>query len=227
MNPWGELPGDLDPVARDRIDRYFALLADECTRHNLTADPAERWVARHLADAFALPPQNGRFADVGAGAGFLGVLLAIRDPALSMRLIESQGKRARFLATVVAELGLARVVVDQRRAETCGRDPALRDVHDGVVARALAPPAVTAELVLPLVRNGGRAWLWLGSDGARALEGEVPLDRLGARLGDVTEYRLPGDERPRFLARIDKVARTDGRYPRRDGVPAKEPLARA
>ena len=223
---WGALPDELGDEVRERLEAYLARLAEARTRFNLIGDPPERWVARHVRDALTLAGAvgEGPLVDVGSGAGLPGLVLAILDPARAVRLVESNRKRAAFLGDCARALGLERVVVDDRRAERVGRDPACRERHAVAVARALSAPPVGAELLLPLVEVGGVAWLQLSADDARAFPGAAAA-ALGGEVGQPQLYALPGDdEGARALLPLHKRARTPERYPRREGVPARRPL---
>jgi 16S rRNA (guanine527-N7)-methyltransferase len=181
-------------------------------------DPGEA-AARHVVDALdglpavdAAPP--GALADVGSGGGLPGLVLATVRPEREMHLIEATARKAAFIAQAVGQLGV-RVQIHARRSEVLGRGE-LRDACACVVARALAPPPVAAELCLPLCRPGGRIVLWSrerGSDelafAARALAGQVLVP-----------------ECPGVLV-VGKLGATPERFPRRPGMAAKRPLAAA
>lgn len=225
MDLWGALPDSLDPAVAERVAGYFAALA--ASPHNMLGDPPERWVARHLADALALAEHvaEGPLVDVGSGAGLPGLVLAMLAPEREVRLVESRAKRVDFLRETAVALGLTRVSVDHRRAEHVGRDEALRERFAVAVARALAKPIVAAELLLPLVRVGGAAWLHLSLADAESLaSASASLASLGAVAREPLRYQLVGDAQPRALLALDKREASDPRYPRREGLPGRRPL---
>ena len=152
-------------LAAGELDRLALLVGMVCaTPVGVTSirDPAEA-AARHVLDALAgLPAVDaappGPLADVGSGGGLPGLVLALVRPTRETHLIEATARKAAFIAEAARELGLT-VHVHAERSEDLGRG-ALRDACACVVARALAPPAVAAELCLPLCRPGGRLVLW-------------------------------------------------------------------
>jgi len=178
-----------------------------------------------LARALAGEPPPTTLLDVGTGAGFPALPVAIAWPALHVHALESTAKKCAFLREAAAALGIAsRFTVHERRAEEAGRDPALRDRMDVVTARAVAALPVLLELSLPFVRPGGLFVAWKTR---KALEEELPaseaaIRELGGALVDVVDGGVPG--RDASLVRVRKVATTPERYPRRTGVPEKRPL---
>jgi 16S rRNA (guanine527-N7)-methyltransferase len=140
-------------------------------------------------------------------------------------LVESTGKKARFLEHAVALLGLEGVTIDTRRAETIGRADSHRESYDIAVARAVADLAVLAEYMLPLVGVGGRALALKGAGVEAEVAGaEHAVTLLGGAISAVEPYTLPGIQETRHLVIIEKVEATPERYPRRVGAPAKRPL---
>lgn len=220
------------PLSDEEISRltaHFQLVAAWSARARLTAitRPAEA-AKLHILDSLlclrAGIPDRASVVDVGSGAGFPGIPLAIVRPDLSVVLLEPAARKAAFLEMAAAALHLA-VRVEAVRAEDAGRDPRRRERFDVGVARAVAPLPVLCELILPLVRVGGKAVLLKGP----SVRTELPQGRAAARRlgGDgepqVIEALLPGGVR-RSLVVIGKVAATPAAYPRRAGVPARHPL---
>ena len=201
------------------LRRYAELLAGAHASVTSIRDPAELWEV-HIDDALTAVPvieslAAGELVDVGSGGGSpaipLGIVLQI-----PVTMVESVARKAAFLRDTCAELGVDAEVV-RERAEEFGRDTG-RDRYPLATARALAPPAVAAELALPLVRTGGHLVLWTGE-----LDREA-LDRAAAELAaKVVDERLTGDRRRLLVLR--KLAPTPGRFPRRTGVAARRPLA--
>jgi 16S rRNA (guanine527-N7)-methyltransferase len=201
------------------LRRYAELLAGAHASVTSIRDPAELWDV-HIEDALTAVPviealDATDLVDVGSGGGSpaipLGIVLGI-----PVTMVESVSRKAAFLRETCTELGLDADIVPER-AEEFGR-LAGRDRYALATARALAPPAVAAELTLPLVRPGGHLVLWTGTIDRAALE------RAAAELAaEVVEERQTGDRRRLVVLR--KLAPTPERFPRRTGVAARRPLA--
>ncbi|CAB1130274.1 Ribosomal RNA small subunit methyltransferase G [Candidatus Hydrogenisulfobacillus filiaventi] len=209
----------LEPQVWEQLTAYVA--AVRAAPFNLTAwEETDLWF-KGVADSLAgLAVWNGAgpAADIGSGNGQPGLVLAIARPEASWVLVEARTKRAAFLAAVVRELGLAaRVeVVPERAEEWLRHRPAGAAT---VVARALGPLAVTAELTVPAARPGGRILLWRGPEAGREVEAAAAwLARLGARPERLWSYALPAGRGHRVLVALHKVAETPDRYPRRGGA---------
>jgi 16S rRNA (guanine527-N7)-methyltransferase len=206
---------DLAPADLDRL----ALLVERVcsTPVGVTAirDPAEA-ATRHVVEALAGLPAvdaapHGALADVGSGGGLPGLVLAVVRPERAVHLIEATARKASFIAQTAAAMGL-QVEVHPERSEDLARG-GLRDAFACVVARALAPPPVAAELCLPLCRPGGRAVLW-----SRDPAGDELAFAAAALLARVVAPECPG------VLVIAKLAATPERFPRRPGMAAKRPL---
>jgi 16S rRNA (guanine527-N7)-methyltransferase len=200
-------------------------------KFNLTAiRDTESIRTKHFLDSFscvlawkASPPS--RLIDVGTGAGFPGIPLKILYPHLKLTLVESVGKKAMFCQQIVRVLGLEHVEVVQTRAEDLGQDPQHREKYDWAVARAVASLNVLSEYLIPLVKVGGIILAQKGESGpAEAQSAEKVMELLGGKLRQLIPVNLPGVADDRYLVVVDKVAATPPKYPRKPGIPAKQPL---
>ncbi len=215
-----------DPGDVDRFSQYLERLLDANTRFNLTAirDPDQAWT-RHILDSLTLMPMLAALdaaepiADVGSGGGAPGLVLAIALPELRFTLIESTGKKARFLEETADALGLSNVGILTSRAEDAGRDAALRDHYAAATARALGPLRVALELVMPLVRPGG-VGLFIKGEKAQAeiRDATSALDRLRCSVADLVATPTG------TIVVIEKEAPTPRDFPRRPGEPKRDPL---
>ena len=226
-------------VSRDaaaRLDIYASLLVEWNQKMNLTAitDP-EGIVLKHFADSLTalplLPETKGcSLIDVGTGAGFPGVPLAILRPDIRLTLLDSLNKRLVFLKELCAAIEVP-VTLIHARAEEGGRRPELREQFDVAIARAVAALPTLCEYCLPFVRVGGRFIAMKGPDGeAELAAAEKALSLLGGQTDQVERIRLPkapltGEETvERRLIVIQKVDPTPAKYPRPSAKISKAPL---
>ena len=205
-------------------------------RTNLTTVTGLETVqSRHFLDsltvALAVPSELAgapMVMDAGAGAGFPGVPLKLAFPSIRLTLVDSASKKSAFLKHLVKALGLKQTKVVTARLEEAGRDPGLREAFGVVVARAVARLPVLAELTLPLCAMGGTVVCQKGESIEEELTGSrAAVDVLGGEIADVTRVDLPELGQRRSLVVLRKVRPTPERYPRRPGMPAKRPIARA
>ncbi|MDC3378709.1 16S rRNA (guanine(527)-N(7))-methyltransferase RsmG [Planctomycetota bacterium] len=208
------------------LQRFRELVIETNAVTNLTRITAEpEFVEKHVFDGLlGLPHLQGEtLVDVGTGLGVPGIPLALAQPGLRVVLVESIQKKAAFLSMALRALELTGAV-HAERAEDVGRGP-LREHADTAVIRAVGPLATCLELVLPLLRVGGRAVLYRGPDPSDA---ELEIARaVGPTLGggavDVHDHVLPGGAGRRLIV-VAKESATPDKFPRRAGVPAKRPL---
>ena len=210
---------------------YEKELIEWNSKFNLTAiRDSESIRTKHFLDSIScvlawkmnLP---NRLIDIGTGAGFPGIPLKILYPNLKLTLAESVGKKSRFCQHIVDVLGLENVDVIQARAEELGQNADRREKYDWAVARAVANLNVLSEYLLPLVRVGGTMLAQKGESGpAEAQSAENAMKILGGKLKQLIPVNLPGIADDRYLILVDKVAATPPKYPRKPGIPTKQPL---
>lgn len=225
----------VDRETSEKLAVYHRLLLEWNTRMDLTAVTSEEeMLDRHYVDSLAalaqpgLLPVRGTLIDVGTGAGFPGMPLAIACPELQVTLLDAQRKRLNFLQAVVDALGLQNVTLCHSRAEDGGRSPALREHFDVAVARAVAALPVLAEYLLPYVRVGGLALCWKGPAVREELpQGQRAAALLGARVETPIPVTFPGRDWEHVLLPMRKEAKTLRQYPRKAGTPGREPLGAA
>jgi 16S rRNA (guanine527-N7)-methyltransferase len=215
----------------EQFAAYEACLIDWNEKISLTAIREPRDIRRrHFLDSLACVTVTGSLdeqslIDIGSGAGFPGLPLKILFPELELTLVDSVAKKMRFLEHVVNELRLRRVTFVVDRAEAIGQDAAFREQYDWAAARAVAELRVLVEYLLPLCRVGGQALAQKGESAMTEVAAASPaIAALGGGEAQVSTVRLPGMSQVHHLVVIPKLRPTDGRYPRRPGIPAKRPL---
>lgn len=210
----------------DVLTRYVGRLLEVNQRMNLTAvrDAEGVWI-RHVFDSLTLKPvlkgdAGQRGLDLGSGGGFPGIPLAVVRPDIEWVLVDSVGKKAKFLEETAGWLGLGNVGVSMERAEVLGRDAGYREQFHVVTARAVARLPTLLELTVPLLRVKGRLLAMKGQQGEQELaESRRAMELLGVSVR--RNEASPGGGR---LLVFRKQEATAGRFPRAVGVPGKEPL---
>jgi 16S rRNA (guanine527-N7)-methyltransferase len=226
-----ELRLSVTEAQADQLARFAALVEEGNRQQNLTRITSpEEMAVKHFVDSLSLflvdlPHSGARFLDVGTGAGFPGIPLAICRPQWDVVLLDSLRKRLAFLESAMNVLGLNNVSTLHARAEDAARNPAYRDSFDVVVSRAVARLPVLLELCLPFVKVGGVFVAMKGS----GVEDEVEesgnaLAELNGRVRATIELSLPAGYGQRTLVVVEKTGRTKQMFPRRAGIPAKQPL---
>lgn len=218
----------LDTAAVPQLERYAALLLEKNKVMNLTAITGEQDVATlHLLDCAALLAQadmRGKTViDVGTGAGFPGMVLAIQEPSAQFTLLDSLGKRVDFLREVCEQLGLKNVTCVHARAEEFASGH--RERFDIATSRAVAQLNVLSELTLPLVKVGGLfAAMKSTSTDEEIAAARSSIAQLGGQLAGCTDYPVPETDVIHRIVRIEKVRPTPKQFPRAFARIKKAPL---
>lgn len=226
---WG-LPIDGD--RRRSLLEFAHVLASYDRANVIGSRDVDRILVAHVLDSlscFLYRPllHAGRFADVGSGGGLPGIPIKIVMPDLETTLVESTGKKARFLQYAIDGLSLQGTEVANTRVEDLAWTQAHRGKYDIVTSRAVARLSVVAEYCVPLLKVGGRAISMKSrlepdefSEGSRAVE------TLGAKIAEIIPVPLLPEigEKERNLVILEKVKETPARYPRRSGTATKRPL---
>jgi 16S rRNA (guanine527-N7)-methyltransferase len=212
---------------RDQLDTVLRRLAADDRAPTSVRDPG-RAVEVHLADSLValeldVVQTAGRIADLGAGAGFPGLALAVALPQGEISLVEAQMRRCAFIEGLRVSLGLANARVVCARAEEWAEGVGTNDL---VVARALAPQAVVVEYAAPLLRVGGFLVDWRGRrNRVEESSGALAAEQLGMELADISRVEPYAGARNHHLHLYLKVEETPEGFPRRAGMARKRPLA--
>lgn len=215
--------------------KYYELLIQWNTFMNLTAiTEFDEVIKKHFVDSISLikampeiKEKELRIIDVGTGAGFPGIPLKIVFPNLHIVLLDSLNKRVTFLKEVISSLGLQHIEAVHGRAEDLARKEAYRECFDVCVSRAVANLATLSEYCLPFVRLEGRFVSYKSEKISEEYENaKEALFVLGGRFDKQVEFVLPSSDIYRNLFMIQKTKKTPGRFPRKAGLPSKEPIGR-
>ncbi len=224
-----EIP--VSAAAAEKLAAYLDLLEAWNRRMDLTAVlTPEETADRHFVDSL-LVLKTGLLAsaetviDVGTGAGFPGLALALACPEKRFTLLDSLRKRLDFLRAVCKETGAQNVTLVHLRAEDGGRDPRFREKFDAALARAVAPLNVLCEYLLPFVRPGGKVLCWKGPALAEELEaGRRAAHLLGGRAEPPVSCPISGRDWDHRILPVLKVQPCPKAYPRKAGTPKTRPL---
>lgn len=221
---------ELNSYQIKQFNQYYRLLVEWNEKMNLTAITEEADVyLKHFYDsispAFYFDFHDQTICDIGAGAGFPSIPLKICFPNLRVTIVDSLNKRIQFLNFLATELELSGVHFVHDRAETFGRIDNNREKFDIVTARAVARMSVLSELCLPLVKKGGKFIALKAASTSEELDAaRGAIFTLGGKVVENIEFELPEEQSERHIVIIDKTRQTPYKYPRRPGVPNKEPL---
>ena len=215
----------------EQLHVYFTLLKEWNSRMDLTAVTEDcETIDKHFIDSLTvmktdLIRENTSMIDVGTGAGFPGMVLAMARPDLQVTLLDSQQKRLSFLNAVAGAAGVNNVTVIHTRAEDGARKKELRERFDYAAARALAPLNVLCEYLLPYVRVDGYALCWKGPALKTELEsGRKAAHLLGGRLEMPVSCDVEGRDWEHMILPVHKIRHTSDIYPRKAGTPKNNPL---
>lgn len=222
---------DLELTERQAIQffHYYELLIEKNKVMNLTAIvDFDEVVLKHFVDSLMVHQiliPEGRLIDVGTGAGFPGIPLKIVYPDLEIVLLDSLNKRVQFLNEVIQKLELKKIQTIHERAENLAKRNDFREQFDLCVSRAVANLSILSEYCIPFVRQEGCFIAYKSGKIQEELEsGRKVINILGGVIEEQKEVSLPDTDIFRCILKIRKIKETSKKYPRKAGVPAKEPL---
>lgn len=230
-NKLKELGIVLNDEQKRQFDSFYELLVEWNKVMNLTGiTEYEEVNEKHFVDSLSITKAIDmncvdNLIDIGTGAGFPGIPLKIAFPHLKVVLLDSLNKRIKFLNTVIEELELIDIETIHGRAEDFAKKKEYRECFDLCVSRAVANLATLSEYCLPFVKVEGEFISYKSGDSDEEIrDAEFAVKVLGGKITDVDKFQLPGTDMGRSLVKIKKVKNTAGKYPRKAGLPSKEPL---
>lgn len=226
-----DLDMDLSREKYDKFIKYMRLVQEWNEKINLTAIiEDEEFIKKHFIDSIKAFKSNElkkatTIIDVGTGAGFPGLPIAIMDEGKKVFLLDSLNKRVKFLDIVVSELDLKNVVTIHSRAEDGARQEELREKFDVAVSRAVANMAVLSEFCLPYVKVGGSFIALKGPAVDEELKNsKSAISTLGGKLNSIMEVEIEDTDLKHNIVIIDKIKECSKVYPRKAGIVNKNPL---
>lgn len=222
----------LNNTQLQQFSQYYELLIEWNEKVNLTAitDKSEVYL-KHFFDSITTSfyydfSNVNTICDIGAGAGFPSIPLKIAYPHLQITIVDSLKKRIHFLEKLVDTLELDGVNLVHARAEDFGQNKESRASFDIVTARAVARMSVLSEYCLPLCKQGGFFIALKGASSAEELHAaKKAIKLLGGEFKKEHQFALPIEKSERAIIITKKVKNTPKKYPRKPGMPAKQPLS--
>lgn len=221
----------LSDIQINQFITYFEMLVEWNQVMNLTAiTEYDEVIKKHFVDSLSLIKaydinKKSKVIDVGTGAGFPGLALKIAYPNLQVTLLDSLNKRIHFLNAVIEKLQLSEVDTVHGRAEDFAKPGKLREKYDLCVSRAVANLSTLSEYCLPFVKEGGYFISYKSEKITEEAESaEKAISILGGKVMRQVEFKLPDSDMYRNLFVIKKIKKTPTKYPRKAGLPSKEPI---
>lgn len=211
----------------EQFYEYMNSLLEWNEKINLTAitEPKEV-ILKHFIDSITIQKyiqKENSVVDVGTGAGFPGIPLNIVNNEAKYTLVDSLNKRIKFLNEIIDKLSLKNIETVHSRAEDFAKEN--RETYDVATSRAVAALNVLLEYLLPLVKVGGLCICMKGSNVQEEIEASSnALKILGGQIEKVEQITLPDSDIIRNIVIVRKVTKTSSKYPRKAGLPSKEPL---
>ena len=216
---------------KSQFDLYYELLIEWNRIMNLTGiTDYDEVNLKHFTDSLTISriidmAQINTLIDVGTGAGFPGIPIKIAFPHIKVYLLDSLNKRIKFLNEVIKKLGLKNIYAFHGRAEDFAKDRQYREKFDVCVSRAVANLSTLSEYCIPFVKTGGYFVSYKGGDSdEEVIRSENAITLLGGEIENTDRFLLPDTDMGRTLIKIRKRKSTPNRYPRKAGIPSKEPL---
>ena len=228
INKAKKIDVDIEEKQAEKYYNYMNYLLEWNEKINLTAitDP-EEIILKHFIDSLTVLKYVGnksKIIDVGTGAGFPGIPLSIMNIKNNYTLLDSLNKRINFLNGVIDLLELNNVETIHSRVEDFGKDKKYRECFDIAISRAVAPLNILLEYLLPLVKIDGYCICMKGQNEEEIKEAEKAIEILGGKIEKIDKLVLPDSDINRNIIIVRKIKNTPKQYPRKAGIPSKEPI---
>lgn len=213
----------------ENLYKYMNLLIEWNKKINLTAITDEKdIITKHFIDSLTINKyirENTKLIDVGTGAGFPGIPIKILREDIEITLLDALNKRLIFLNEVINEIDLKNITTFHYRAEEAGKNKEYREQFDIATSRAVAPLNILVEYLLPFVKIGGKCICMKGNNIKEEIqESKKAIEMLGGKIEEIDEFELPDSNIKRNIIIIKKINKTPLKYPRKAGIPHKEPI---
>lgn len=222
---------ELNEKQIEQFKVYYDMLIEKNKVMNLTTiTELSEVIDKHFVDSLSIVKaislkDNLKILDLGTGAGFPGIPLKIVFPHLDITLLDSLNKKIKFLDEVIEELNLEGIQAIHGRAEDFARQSGYREAFDVCLSRAVANLSTLTEYCLPYVVIGGQFVPYKsGVIDNEVIESKTAVFQLGGKVKEVVKFTLPETEIERSFVIIDKTKKTPKMYPRKAGLPSKEPI---
>lgn len=220
---------NIDDEKATLFNEYKNILLEWNENINLTAITDEKEIIlKHFIDSISILKyieNDKKVIDIGTGAGFPGIPLKIMNNTLDITLVDSLNKRVNFLNEVINKLNLSKIQAIHSRAEELGKNNEYREKYDIATSRAVANLSTLLEYLMPFVKIGGYAICMKGPNIENELkEAKKAIIELGGKLEKVENFYLPNSDIERNIIIIKKINKINLKYPRKPGIPAKDPI---
>ena len=225
-----EINIDITLEQTENFYKFMNLLLEWNEKINLTAlTSQEDIILKHFVDSLTVLKyikSKESIVDIGTGAGFPGIPIALMYKDNNITLVDSLNKRINFLEEVKRQMNIKNVVTIHTRAEEFGQNKQYRENFDIAVSRAVANLSVLAEYLIPLVKLGGKIICMKGSSVLEEINNsKLAIKELGGEIKQIEEFYLPRTDMKRNVIIIEKVKNTPKKYPRKAGTPSKQPIS--